>query len=101
MARNQLFHLLDQLASAPVGARTMQDQAQRIDTIAVDQHVYTYERTGLEALEMVFHRSVAARYGFELVEEIEHDLGQRQLVTDLHLARHVVDRTLHTALFLA
>ena len=86
LARNQVLHPLDQFAAAAVGVAAMHDQAQRIDAIAVDQHVDAHERAGLEALEVVVHRGVAARDRLQLVEEIQHHLGQRQLVADLHLA---------------
>ena len=77
------------------------DDRQRIDLVAVDQRVHAHERAGLEAHEVVVQRGVAAADRLELVEEVQHHLGHRQLVADLHLAGQVLDAQLHAALVLA
>src|SRR6185437_8408169 len=101
LSRDQLAHPLDQFPSAPVGMRTMHDQAERVHPVAIDQYVHAHERTGLEAVEVVVHRRVAAADRFQPIEEIQHHFRQRHFVADSHLAGKILDRTLHSALFLA
>jgi hypothetical protein len=56
------------------------DDRERVDAVAVDQEVDLDDVRGAVLLELVVHRGVAARDALELVEEVEDDLGQRQLV---------------------
>jgi hypothetical protein len=56
------------------------DDGQRIDLVAVDQDVDLHHVGGAVLLELVVHGGVAARDGLQLVEEVQHDLGQRHLV---------------------
>jgi hypothetical protein len=81
--------------------RAMHDRTSAFDASPLISTSSAHERPGRETLEMVFQRRIAARDRLELVEEIHDDLGQRQFVADLHLARQVVDRALRAALFLA
>ena len=63
----------------------MHDDRQRIDLVAVEQDV-DLDHVGRPVfLELVVHRRVAARHALELVEEVQHDLGQRHLVGQHHL----------------
>ena len=48
--------------------------------------------------ELVVHAGVAPGHALELVEEVEHDLGQRQLVGQVHLLAVVGHVDLHAAL---
>ncbi len=77
------------------------DQRQRIDLVAVDQHVHAHERARVEAHEVVVQRRIATADRLQLVEEVQHHLGHRQLVADLHLAAQVVDADLAAALLFA
>ena len=53
LTRDQLLHLLNQLTTAVWRVVIVGDQRQRIDALAVDQHVHTHHVRGLEALEVV------------------------------------------------
>src|SRR5579872_5989946 len=86
LARYQFLHLVDQFAAASIRVVAMHDQGQRVDRIAVDQHVELDQRSGLKMAEFVVERGVAAARGFQPVEEIEHDLGERQFILQRHLA---------------
>ena len=76
----------------------MHDDRQRVDAVAVDQHVDLDDVGRAVLLELVVHRRVAARHALQLVEEVEHDLGQRQLVGQMHLAAVVGHVELDAAL---
>ena len=53
LTRDQIFHLLNQLAATVWRIVVVGDQRQRIHTLAVDQHVHTHHVGGLEAFEVV------------------------------------------------
>ena len=53
---------------------------------------------GLEPQELIVERRVAAAHGLQPIEEVEHDLGERQLELELHLPPRVVQALLHAAL---
>ena len=48
LPRDQLLHLVDQLAAALVGAVAVHDDRQRIDLLAVDEDVELDQRRRLE-----------------------------------------------------
>ena len=95
LARDLLAQLLDEQLAALVGEVAMDDQRQRIDHLAADEHVDANEVAGLEAGEVVVERGVAARARLQLVVEVEHDLAERQVVRQVHAHRrevlHVVE----------
>ena len=101
LPRNQLLHFIDQFATALVRAVAVNDQGQRIDLLAVDQHVELDQRRGLKMAEFVVKRSIAAARGFQAVEEIEHHFGQRQLILQRHLRAQKLHFFLHPALLAA
>ena len=63
----------------------MDDGGQRIDLVAVDQHIELDNVGRAELLELVVERGIAARYRFELVEEIHDDFGHRHFIDELYL----------------
>jgi pimeloyl-ACP methyl ester carboxylesterase len=70
----------DQLAAAMIGAVPVDDHRQRVHAVAVDQHVEARQRRGLEVTELVVERRIAAAHRFQPVEEVQHDLRERQLI---------------------
>ncbi|MNV81745.1 hypothetical protein D3C71_1754280 [compost metagenome] len=60
LTRDQLFHLLHQLAATVLRIVAVGNQRQRIHTLVVDQHVDTHHVRGLEALEVVIQRRITA-----------------------------------------
>ena len=86
LARNQLAHLRGDGAAAVLALAAVDDDRQRVDLLAVEQDVDLDDVGGAVFLELVVHRRVAARDALQLVEEVEHDLGQRHLVGEHHLA---------------
>ena len=79
----------------------MKDGAQGVHAVAVDQHVHAHHVGGAVFLELVVHRGIAAGHRLHAVEEVEHDLGERQLVGEVHLAAVVGKVRLDAALVLA
>ena len=75
----------------------MNDRAERVDAVAVEQNVDLDEVGALLAALLVVQRGVAARAGLELIEEVENDLGQGQLVVQLHAVLAQVVHALHRA----
>src|SRR5690606_949336 len=93
---NQFLHFFHQQASFVVGLVTMHDKRERINTVAVDQHIQTDQIGRLEADEVIVQRRIAATGGFELVEEVEHHLVHRQFVAQGHLTPNELHVALHT-----
>ena len=83
------------------GILAVHDQRQRIDLFAVHHHVELDQVGGLEALEFVVERSIAAARGFQLVKEVHHHFVHRQVVGQHHLPAHVLHVDLHAALLVA
>ena len=78
------------------------DDGERVDRVAVHQDVELHQRRLPVAGQVVVERRVAAGEGLEPVVEVEHDLGERELVGDEHpVRRPVLDRLLDAALLLA
>src|SRR5579872_4817920 len=53
LSRDQLMHLVDQLARAMIGVLAMHDDRERIDLVAVDENIELHERRRLEMTELV------------------------------------------------
>ena len=62
----------------------MDDQRKRVDRLAADEHVDAHELAGPEADHVVVEARVAAGARLQLVVVVEHDLGERQLVRQVH-----------------
>ena len=91
LARDLLAELLDEQPAAVVREVAVDDQRQRVDRLAADEHVDADEVPGLEAGEVVVERRVAARARLELVVVVEDDLRERQLVREVDaLGREVL-----------
>src|SRR5579862_12886 len=90
LARNELAHARGEVSAAVLGALAVHDQRQRVDLVAVDEDVEPHEVAGAEFPEFVVERRIAARVALQLVEEIHHDLVQRHVVGEDHLAAHVL-----------
>ncbi len=76
----------------------MHDDGQRIDFLAVEQDVDLDHVGGPELLELVVHGRIAARYRFQLVEEIQHDFAQRHFVGQHDLLAVIGHVQLHAPL---
>ena len=85
-----------------VGLVAVDDHREGVDRVAGQQHVELDEVGGLRAVELVVERGVAARARLELVEEVEHDFGERQVVGELYaLGREIVHAGVLAAALLA
>src|SRR5690242_9108888 len=98
LSRDELAHLLGELAPARLRARAMHDERQRIDPFAVDENIELHQIGHAKLLELVVERSIAATYRFQLIEEIHHYFVERELPSQQHLPPHVLHVLLHTAL---
>ena len=80
----------------------MDDHRQRVHRLAGQQDVELDHVRRPQAQEVVVQRGVAAGARLQLVEEVEHDLGQRQVVGDLDaLGRQPVHAVVHAPALLA
>ncbi len=80
----------------------MHDHRQRVHRVAGEQDVELDEVGRAQPDQLVVERGVAARARLQLVEEVEHDLGERQVVGELHaLGREVVHAGVTAAALLA
>ena len=77
----------------------MHDMRERVHRFAIDEHVQTDQIRSLKAGEIVFEGGKATRHRLQPVEEVQHDLRQRQLEVHGHGVAHVVHVLLHAAFF--
>src|SRR5829696_157292 len=87
LARDLLAQALGQDLALVVGLVAVHHHAQRIDRVAAEQHVELDEVGRAQADRLVVQRGVSARAGLELVEEVEHDLREREVVGELYALR--------------
>ena len=85
LARDQIFHLLNQFTATALGVVAVGNQRQRIDTFVVDKDINTHHVRRLEAFEVIVQRRVAARGRLQTVKEIEYDFRHRNLIRQRHL----------------
>ena len=70
---------LDQCLAGRLRIRAVDDEAQRVHGLAVDQHVELHQVAGPIADVGVVEAGVAARSALEQVVEVDDQLGQRHL----------------------
>ena len=75
------------------------DNGQRIHTIAINQDVQTRERRCLKSLKTVIERCIAAANGLQSIEEVQNHLSHGNIVDHLHLLAQKLKINLHTTLF--
>src|SRR6185369_14909274 len=78
--RDQFFQLLGHGAAARLSARAMDEHGERVDRVAVHQHLQLHQVGDFVIGEVIVERGIAARDRLQPVVEIEHDLVQRQVV---------------------
>src|SRR5690606_14366468 len=78
LARDDLLELGGHHHAVVVRLVLVHDRAEGVDLLALEQDVHLDEVGHLVARRLVVERRVPARAGLELVEEVEHDLGERQ-----------------------
>ena len=92
LARDQFFQLEADVATPFVRARPVHDHRERVDGIAVQDHVHLHEIGRLVAGQLVVEGGVSAAQRLELVVEVEDDLAERKVVGQV---RPVLARVLH------
>jgi hypothetical protein len=100
LARNQVAHRFGQVAAAALGLVAVHDARQGIDAVPVDHQVQPHERAAL-VRSKAYSKEAYPRHGLQAVEEVDHHLGQRQFITQLHLAAEEAHVDLDAPLFLA
>src|SRR5687768_4109794 len=94
LPRNELSQLVGDLPAVFVRLVAVDDHAERVYRVAVDQHVEPYEIALAIPEHLVVERGVAAADRLQSVEEVEDDLGERELPVELHArlveVRHVL-----------
>ena len=77
------------MAAARFGGVAVDDHAERIDGIAIDQDFHLHQLALAVPDGLIVKGGIAARYGFDAVVKIEDDFVQRQLVNHLRAARDI------------
>ncbi len=101
VARDQVLEPLAELPAARLGRGPVDDHAQRVDRLGVDQDVHLDEVALAMADLVIVEARIAARDDLQPVVEIEHHLVQRQLVGELRAARDIGQVLLDAAPVLA
>src|SRR5688572_4830281 len=84
LAWDQLFELLDERATAMVGLVAVDDDRERVDGVTGDEDFYLYQVGWLVIKRLVVVGGVALCAALHGVEEVCDDLGERQVVGELH-----------------
>ena len=79
----------------------MDDHAQRVDRLVVDQDAHLDQIAFAQADLFVVEAGIAAADAFQAVVEIEHHFVERQFVADLRAAAHIGQAGLDAAAVLA
>src|SRR2546422_242561 len=87
LSRNQVLELLGDLAAPLVRLITMDDNAERVHCLAVEQHVELDELAGPLSQEFVVERRITARNRLQLVVEVEDDLREGKLPIEFDARR--------------
>ena len=80
LAGNDASQSLDEGAPGLVGLVAVDDDAEGVDRLTVEQNVDLRQLRIAVADHLVVERGVALRAALQLVVEVEHDLGERQRV---------------------
>ena len=83
LAGDELAQLGGHLAPVVVGLRAVHDRREGVDGLAGEEDVDLDEVVGLGPCRLVVEAGVALGPALQHVEEVEHDLGERQLVDEL------------------
>src|SRR5215211_1914945 len=86
LAWDQLFELIDECAAALVGLVAVDDDRERVHGVTRDEDLDLHQVGRLVAKRLVVVGGVAFCAALHGVEEVRDDLGQRQVVGELHPA---------------
>src|SRR5438552_10223773 len=101
LPRDDAAELFRQRLALLVGLVAVGDHAQRVHGVAVEQDV-ELDHVRLAKLEkVVVERRVALRDGLELVVEVDHDLGEREVELDVAALAQVFERLVLASLVLS
>src|SRR5690606_2729097 len=98
---DEVLQALAKLPAARFRRAAVDDHAERVDRLAIDQDVHLDEVAGAVADLVIVKRGVAARYRLQPVVEVEHHLVQGQLVGHLGAAGDIGEALLDAAPVLA
>jgi len=76
---------------------SVNNDRERIYSIAVDQYIELGKRCRLESLKAIVKRRIPAARGLQPIEEIQHDLGHGDVVDNLDLLTKKLQIHLRTA----
>ena len=97
MPRDQVFQALAHAAAARLRCTPVDDHAQRIDRVAVDQDAHL-DKVALAVADLVvIERRITSAYALQPVVEVEHYFVERQFVDDLRAAADISQLFLHAA----
>src|SRR6266508_554306 len=100
LPRDDAAELLGQRLALLVGLVAVGDDAQRVYGVAVEQDVELDHVRLAKLEEVVVEGCVALRDGLELVVEVDHDLGEREVELDVAALAQVLERLVLAPLLL-
>ena len=89
VAGDQVFQPFAHAAAARLCGAAVDDHAQRVDGVAVDEDAHLHKVAFAVADLVVIERRIAARNAFQTVVKIEHHFVQRQFVDQLRAAADI------------
>jgi hypothetical protein len=101
VAGDEVLQALAHAAAAGLGAGAVDDHAERVDRLAVDQDAHLDEVALAVADLVIVEAGIAAADRFQPVVEVEHHFVQRQLVGELGAAGDIGQVLLNAAAVLA
>ena len=101
MRRDQVLHLLAHGAAPRLGPSAVDEHAQRIDGLGVDEDRHLHEVAGAVFLEHIVEGRIALGDRFQPVIEVEHHFVQRQVVDHHRAGADVGELPLSAAAVLA
>ena len=84
LPRDEVLEFHAHLPSEFVSVILVDEGGKRIRRLAVEQNVKAHQFGRAVILDVIVERRITLGDGLELVVEIEHDLGQRHIVGELH-----------------
>src|SRR3546814_6837783 len=101
MTRDQILEALAHPPAPAFGGRAVDDHAERIDGLGIDEDAHLDEIAVAIADLVIVEARIAAADRFEPIVEIEHDFVERQFVRHLRAAADIGEILLDTAALLA
>src|SRR5438105_850458 len=87
LARNQVLELFGDLAAPLIRLVLVNDDAEGVHSVAVEQHVQLHQLAGTVCQELVIERGIPAGNRLQLVVEVEDDFREREFPVEFDAGR--------------